>query len=79
MYLPISAMLAQRRYRVLAVIRASFLIGFVAILLIFRANASPVTVAWLFQLMMVMQGLVLLFFIRTYFLDQPEASQRIAE
>jgi O-antigen/teichoic acid export membrane protein len=79
MYLPITAMLAQGRYRELAVVRACFLVGFVAILLIFRASASPVAVAWLFQLMMVIQGLLLLFFIRTYFLDQPEASQRIAE
>jgi O-antigen/teichoic acid export membrane protein len=66
-YLPMTAMLAQRRYREIGIVRVSLLLAFVVILLTFRESLSAIVVAWLFQGMLVAQGIALFFLTRSFF------------
>jgi O-antigen/teichoic acid export membrane protein len=70
-YLPITVLLAQMRYRELAIVRVIVLFAFVIILLTLRENFSAISVAWLFQAALVVQGMVLLFLARSAFRQPP--------
>jgi teichuronic acid exporter len=66
-YLPITAMLAQMRYQELAIVRGIVFLIFVTFLLIFRENLTAVSIAWVLQCMLILQGIALLFFARSSF------------
>ena len=73
-YLPITIMLAQRRYRELALVRAIILLTFVITLFALREHLSATSVAWLLQGALVFQGVALMFVARSAFrLTQPAA------
>jgi O-antigen/teichoic acid export membrane protein len=72
-YLPITVLLAQKRYREVAIVRALILLMFVAALLAFRENISATSVAWLLQGTLALQGMILLFFARTAFQQRSTA------
>jgi len=73
-YLPITAMLAQKRYREVAVVRASVLVTFGVILLTFRQSLSMILVAWVLQALLIAQGVVLLFLTRSAFRQRSTTS-----
>jgi O-antigen/teichoic acid export membrane protein len=73
-YLPVTAMLAQMRYRGLAIIRSIVLFAFIIVLLTLHKDFSVISVAWLLQGMLVLQGVALLFFTRSFFRRRVAAS-----
>ena len=73
-YLPITAMLAQKRYREVAVVRASVLVIFGVILLTLRQSSSMILVAWLLQALLMAQGVVLLFLMQSAFRQRSTTS-----
>jgi O-antigen/teichoic acid export membrane protein len=70
-YLPMTVLLAQMRYRELAIVRAIFLFTFVVILVTLHQDFSVIPVAWLLQATLVVQGVVLLFLARSAFRQPP--------
>jgi hypothetical protein len=67
-------MLAQMRYRELAIIRGIVLFAFIIVLLTLHKDFSVISVAWLLQGMLVLQGVALLFFTRSFFRRRVAAS-----
>lgn len=65
--LPITAMFAQKRFREVAIVRSGILLVFVIGLFAFQQSVSGVSVAWFLQTMLVVQGIILLFFSRSMF------------
>jgi PST family polysaccharide transporter len=72
-YLPMTVMLAHRRYRELGIVRLGALVAFVAIVLLCREHLSPTSVAWLLQGTLAMQGLILLYLGRSSFQEHTDA------
>lgn len=66
-YLPVTVMLAEKRYRELAVVRATMFLVFALVVLVFRESVSATCIAWLVQIALVVQGLILLFLARSAF------------
>jgi PST family polysaccharide transporter len=67
MYLPVTAMLAARRYREIGLIRLISVGGFALVLLLSPSRLSATSIAWLLQAVLIIQGLVLSLRARSFF------------
>jgi O-antigen/teichoic acid export membrane protein len=67
--LPTTAMLAMRRYREIALIRASSVTVFAGTLFFLPGTRTAVSVAWLVQVTWIMQGLVMFLRCRSLLVD----------